>query len=497
VVLALADSASERAPRGDARRTRRLIVGVAAAVVVVAAIVVTVTSLTTSTSPKSRLAARLLAAADLPASWHPSATTSTSEGLAQNRCLAGATGSSSNATHATVTFVEGSGLPFLSDTLVDVSSPRQRLAAITRSLDACTSLTFRQGSATIRGRLAPLALSRAGPASAAYALTFSTSGIHVTADLVFFASRSAIGDLVYGDSATPPASAVLAFASAAAARANGASPIVHAVSIVSVPVRVAHTADGSVGYREFGRGPALVLVMGYAGTMESWDPRLVDALAQRFRVVIFDNAGVGATSALAAPLTIDAMADQTSALIDALGLHRVDVLGWSMGGTIAQALAVLHPEQVAGLVLCATFPGDGHVVRPAQSDINALTNGDSAGAIADLFPADQSGAYGAFAAALGDYPSATPAPASVIAAQRTAVIGWWTSTDPASSRTSSIAAPTLVADGANDRLDPVVNDHILASLIPGAHLVLYRDAGHAFLSQDQAAFVPLLDSFLR
>jgi pimeloyl-ACP methyl ester carboxylesterase len=81
---------------------------------------------------------------------------------------------------------------------------------------------------------------------------------------------------------------------------------------------------------------------------------------------MFDNSGVGRTQQLPAPLTIDAMADQTSALIDTLGLGRPDVLGWSMGGMIAQALAVLHPAQVRRLVLCATYPGTGAAVVPSD-----------------------------------------------------------------------------------------------------------------------------------
>ena len=134
-------------------------------------------------------------------------------------------------------------------------------------------------------------------------------------------------------------------------------------SVVSAPVRIAHTRLGAVGYRAVGSGPPLVLIMGYSGTMEVWDPRLVHALARHNRVVMFDNAGVGRTQPLhgeqTATLTIDAMADQTSALIGTLGLGRPDVLGWSMGGMIAQALAVLHPAQVRRLVLCATYPGTG------------------------------------------------------------------------------------------------------------------------------------------
>jgi pimeloyl-ACP methyl ester carboxylesterase len=102
--------------------------------------------------------------------------------------------------------------------------------------------------------------------------------------------------------------------------------------------------------------------------MEAWDRRFVDALAQHYHVVIFDNAGVGQTRALPAPLTIDAMASQTSALITALGLTRPDILGWSMGTMIAQALAVLHPGQVRRLVLCAAYPGNGTAIRPPQAN---------------------------------------------------------------------------------------------------------------------------------
>jgi pimeloyl-ACP methyl ester carboxylesterase len=87
-------------------------------------------------------------------------------------------------------------------------------------------------------------------------------------------------------------------------------------------VQTANTRLGRVAYRTTGSGPPLVLITGYHSTMEVWDPRFADALGRRHRVVIFDNAGTGHTQSLPAPLTIDAMADQTSALIDALHLGR-------------------------------------------------------------------------------------------------------------------------------------------------------------------------------
>jgi pimeloyl-ACP methyl ester carboxylesterase len=249
-----------------------------------------------------------------------------------------------------------------------------------------------------------------------------------------------------------------------------------------------HTALGTVAYRAIGTGPALVMVNGWSGTMEGWDPGFVDALAQHHRVVTFDNAGIGRTQALPAPLTIDAMADQTAALIEALHLGRPDVLAWSMGTAIAQALAVLHPSEVGALVLCAPYPGNGAVVLPPRS---VFDNDPTA-----LFPADQAGAEVAYDVAISAYPKAPPAPQATDSAQTKALDQWWAGDDRAGRLVAKIAVPTLVADGTADRLDPVANANLLARLIPGATLKLYPDAGHAFLLQDETAFAVLVGSFL-
>jgi pimeloyl-ACP methyl ester carboxylesterase len=257
-------------------------------------------------------------------------------------------------------------------------------------------------------------------------------------------------------------------------------------SVVSAPVRVAHTSLGPVGYRVVGNGPPLLLIMGYGWTMEDWDPRLVHALARHYRVVMFDNAGVGRTGPLPEPVTIEEMANQTSALIGALRLGRAVVLGWSMGGTIAQALAVLHPAQVRDLVLCATYPGDGQAVAPSAAARQAGSD----------FPANQGSAAAAFKAAISQYPSAPAVSASTKGDQGLAVSDWWVGHDPAGREVARIAAPTLIADGADDQIAPVANTRILARLIPGSRLVLYRDAGHGFLFQDWTRFASLVGSFL-
>ena len=131
--------------------------------------------------------------------------------------------------------------------------------------------------------------------------------------------------------------------------------------VLTSPIRVVRTSAGTVAYRELGSGPALLLITGADASMDGWPPSFVDALAAHHKVVVFDNAGVGRTSAVSAPdlLSIAAMASQTSALISALRLRRPAVLGWSMGGMIAQALAVSHPAQVSRLILAATTAGTG------------------------------------------------------------------------------------------------------------------------------------------
>jgi pimeloyl-ACP methyl ester carboxylesterase len=258
-------------------------------------------------------------------------------------------------------------------------------------------------------------------------------------------------------------------------------------SVVSAPVRIAHTRLGAVGYRVVGSGPPLVLIMGYGWTMEGWDPRLVHALARHNRVVMFDNSGVGRTQQLPPPFSVDAMAGQTSALIGTLGLGRPDVLGWSMGGMIAQALAVLHPAQVRRLVLCATYPGTGAAVVPSAPVMRA----------GSIFPANQASAFDAFKTAISEYPGpASPPGPAPNGPQAAAVADWWTGVDPAGREIARISVPALVADGTADQLVPVANDHVIARLIPGARLVLYPDAGHGFLFQDWKRFASLVESFL-
>jgi pimeloyl-ACP methyl ester carboxylesterase len=266
--------------------------------------------------------------------------------------------------------------------------------------------------------------------------------------------------------------------------------------VVNAPTRIARTAAGPVGYREVGAGSPVLLVMGLGGSMDDWQPAFVVGLAADHRVVMFDNAGIGQTGALPSPLTITSMANQASALISTLGLGRTAVLGWSMGGMIAQALAVLHPAQVSRLILAATQPGTGRALPVPAAAAAAVVSSDPATVLSVLFPPGQSRAAQTYVIGILRYPGFYQAPRAITAVQGLAVQQWIAGQNPAGRQLGKLRLPTLVADGTLDQLDPVANDRLVADGIPGAKLILYPGAGHAFLFQDLAGFLSAVQRFL-
>ncbi len=292
-----------------------------------------------------------------------------------------------------------------------------------------------------------------------------------------------------------PVSTTPAGASPASTSASGAA-VGPSAAVVNAPTKIAHTAAGPVGYREVGAGSPVLLVMGLSGSMDDWQPAFVAGLATDHTVVVFDNAGVGQTAALSPPLSIIAMANQASALISALGLGRTAVLGWSMGGMIAQALAVLHPAQVSRLVLAATQPGTGHALPVPAAAAAAVVSPDPSTVLSVLFPPDQAAAERIYTIGILRYPDFYQASRAVTSAQGLAVQQWIAGNDPAGRQLGQLRLPTLVADGTEDQLDPVANDRLLADTIPAAKLILYPDAGHAFLFQDLASFLHAVQQFL-
>jgi pimeloyl-ACP methyl ester carboxylesterase len=297
-----------------------------------------------------------------------------------------------------------------------------------------------------------------------------------------------------------PVSRLLAVCCAAAALAACGSSGSSGPDVLTTPVQVIRTPAGTVAYRELGSGHALLLIMGAGASMDGWPPSMVDALAAHHKVVVFDNAGVGRTSAVSAPasLSITAMASQTSALISALRLHRPAVLGWSMGGMIAQALAVSHPAQVSRLILAATAPGTGKArpLPPSAAKQCVCLGLSPAKLVAQLFPNNQAAAARDYLNAVQQYPDYYGISAATFHGQLLAVQRWVAGQDAAGRLVGDIRVPTLVAGGTQDQFMVTANVRLLASTVPGAKLLLFDDAGHDFWFQDAARFIRAVETFL-
>ena len=277
------------------------------------------------------------------------------------------------------------------------------------------------------------------------------------------------------------------------------APAANAATAVDAPTKVVRIGKQKVGYRTFGSGRPLVMIMGLAGTMGSWDPTFLDALAAGgHRIVLLDNEGVGKTTSLRGRLTIRRMGDTTAGLIARLRLKRPDVAGWSMGGMIAQSLAVRHPKSLRRLVLMATAPGDGKGTAPTPQALGTLaTSSDPTALLGLLFPADQTAARDTYIANLiKRRPFEGLAPPAQVVKQAAASGAWLISQDPDGRRVAKLRLPTLIGGGELDPVLPIGNQRHLHDMIRGSKLVTYPDASHGFLFQHQAEFLPELLTFL-
>ncbi|MBU4365998.1 MAG: alpha/beta hydrolase, partial [Verrucomicrobia bacterium] len=130
--------------------------------------------------------------------------------------------------------------------------------------------------------------------------------------------------------------------------------------------------DITMAYWTYGAGYPLVMIMGFSGTMDMWDPTVITELSARYQVIVFDNRGMGKTTAGTRDFTIEQFADDTAGLISALGIEQAHVLGWSMGTEIAQELVLRHPEKVNRLVLYAADCGGQKAVQPSDEVVRKM-----------------------------------------------------------------------------------------------------------------------------
>jgi pimeloyl-ACP methyl ester carboxylesterase len=272
-------------------------------------------------------------------------------------------------------------------------------------------------------------------------------------------------------------------------------------------VRQADVGGGQrIAWYERGAGPPLVLAIGTGSTLAEWDPALLRLLAGDRRLILFDYPGVGRSSPLRGGRTSFAeLADVTARFMAAIGVPQADVLGWSMGGFVAQQLALRHPEAVRRLVLAGTNPGGPATVLgpPADQAVDSDPDPSDAAVLRVLYPRTRAGqAEGrAFlrrldrASATGEVPDDFAVPAATVRAQ-VAAEGPWLRSDANFAALGALAVPTLAAGGTRDVVVPPVNLRRIAARIPGARLTLFAGQAHAFLFADRQRFARVVADFL-
>jgi pimeloyl-ACP methyl ester carboxylesterase len=282
--------------------------------------------------------------------------------------------------------------------------------------------------------------------------------------------------------------------------AAGQSP---AVTWQNVPTQTITAGDLSFAYRELGQhhgGTPVVFLTHLAAVLDNWDPRIIDGMAATHHVVAFDNRGIGASSG-APSSSMEEMAVDAIAFIKAKGFQKVDLLGFSLGGMVAQEVVLKEPELVRKMVLAGTGPAGGEGISTvAGVTFYDMLRGFFTGQDAKQFlfftrsPAGIE-AGKAFLARLKERTEDRDTEITVGAflAQLEALRVWG---KKAPADLSVVTQPVLVVNGDNDRMVPTVNTHELARRLPNSQLVIYPDAGHGAAFQFHADFVRRTLEFL-
>jgi pimeloyl-ACP methyl ester carboxylesterase len=281
------------------------------------------------------------------------------------------------------------------------------------------------------------------------------------------------------------------------------SPASTEISHNNAETRSIEAAGVDFAYRRFGSPAELPLVMlqHFRGNLDNWDPALTDALAAEREVLLVDYPGVGSSTGEPSH-TIASTARQMIAFADALGLAEIDLLGFSIGGFVAQEIALVRPTLVRRLVLAATGPKGAPGMHGWRDDIAAAARGESKpeNLLYIMFAhTDASQAKGMeFLGRFMERQEGRDAPTSDATrdAQYDAIVEWGIPDHAALQRLTGIESPTLVIQGEGDLMIPTKLSHLMAGLIPDARIRIYPDAAHGFLFQYPTEVAAEVNAFL-
>ncbi|MCX5774391.1 MAG: alpha/beta hydrolase [Fusobacteria bacterium] len=261
--------------------------------------------------------------------------------------------------------------------------------------------------------------------------------------------------------------------------------------------KTVQVGDIQVGYRISGEGYPLVMIMGYGCTMNLWEERFISTLASQFKVIVFDNRGMGSSTMGTKAFSIEQFSEDTALFMEAIGLEKAHILGWSMGSMIAQELALNYPSKVNKLIIHAGHCG-ASLFPPAPEVLAQLT--DSSGtpeergmrAIGILFPHSWLETNGQRLGGIFFRPMGNISEEST-QLQGMAIYTWQGAAD----RLSSLRNPTLVITGIEDIVVPVQNAHFMNEKLPYAQLELIEKGGHGVMFQYPELFCEKVLDFLK
>jgi pimeloyl-ACP methyl ester carboxylesterase len=274
----------------------------------------------------------------------------------------------------------------------------------------------------------------------------------------------------------------------------------NSLDIQNIQAKKVHVGDIDIAYKAFGKGDPFLLISGSGLVMDAWDPSILRDLSSNHTVIIFDNRGVGNTTAGNKPFSIVQFADDTAGLLKALKIQKAGVLGFSMASFIAQELTLLHPEKVNGLILYGAscggkenIPQGQEVVKILSDVVNNNTLKDQEKLLSVTYPL----------AWIKSHPNfTTPQPKETISSstlkQQFNIVEDWFATNWSGvcSQLSKISIPTLVITGTEDVAVPAANSVIIAAKIPGSWLVQFKGAGHGLMYQYPEKLSKVLQTFL-
>jgi pimeloyl-ACP methyl ester carboxylesterase len=268
--------------------------------------------------------------------------------------------------------------------------------------------------------------------------------------------------------------------------------IINLHNILTKQVRV---GDIDISYKTFGKGDPILLIMGYSGSMYSWDPVVLKGLSTNHTVIVFDNRGIGNTTIGSKNFTIEQFATDTAGLLDALNINKSDILGFSMGGMIAQQLTLNYPDKVDDLIIYASYCDENQSIPlnqeifPQKSNLSESADDVKKRLIPLLFTPNwikQNPDY------LAKFATVELPPIDILGRQGEAIVSWEGICD----QLKEISQDTLVVTGNNDLILPSANSMILIEKIPGAWLAQFKDGGHALMYQYPEKLSEVINTFL-